>query len=90
MSVTQAAVVGSATRPPRPGSSTPGTSWDSGLDRPPASARSAPPSAGGCAWFNQFQLHDRPSEACEPRESHVFQVWFDYFASQEGLQCTCK
>jgi hypothetical protein len=27
-------------------------------------------------WFNQFQLHDRPTPACEPRESHVFQVWF--------------
>jgi hypothetical protein len=30
-------------------------------------------------WFNQFQLHDRRSPECEPRESHVFQVWFEYF-----------
>ena len=28
------------------------------------------------AWFDQFQAHDRPSPACEPRDSHVFQVWF--------------
>jgi hypothetical protein len=31
-------------------------------------------------WFNQFQLHDRPAEACEPRHSPVFEVWFSgYF-----------
>jgi hypothetical protein len=27
-------------------------------------------------WFNQFAAADRPSPACEPRESHVFEVWF--------------
>jgi hypothetical protein len=33
------------------------------------------------AWFNQFTAADRPAEACEPRESHVFEVWFSqYFA----------
>jgi hypothetical protein len=31
-------------------------------------------------WFNQFQAADRPSPACEPRDSHVFEVWFlEYF-----------
>jgi hypothetical protein len=31
-------------------------------------------------WFNQFQAADRASPACEPRESHVFEVWFSgYF-----------
>jgi hypothetical protein len=28
------------------------------------------------AWFNQFEARERPSPACEPRESHVFEVWF--------------
>jgi hypothetical protein len=43
------------------------------------------------AWFNQFAVTDRPSPVVEPKNSHVFEVWFhDYFASQEGLQCTCK
>jgi hypothetical protein len=33
------------------------------------------------AWFNQFAAADRPMEAVEPRESHVFEVWFfQYFA----------
>jgi hypothetical protein len=27
-------------------------------------------------WFNQFQAADRPSPACEPRHSHVFETWF--------------
>jgi hypothetical protein len=27
-------------------------------------------------WFNQFAAHDRRSPACEPRDSHVFEVWF--------------
>jgi hypothetical protein len=27
-------------------------------------------------WFNQFAAADRPAEACEPRDSHVFEVWF--------------
>jgi hypothetical protein len=27
-------------------------------------------------WFNQFAAHDRPSPACAPRESHVFETWF--------------
>jgi hypothetical protein len=32
-------------------------------------------------WFNQFAAGDRPSPACEPRESYVFEVWFfQYFA----------
>jgi hypothetical protein len=34
------------------------------------------------AWFNQFAAADRPSPACEPRESHVFETWFcNYFSS---------
>jgi hypothetical protein len=33
------------------------------------------------SWFNQFADADRPAEACEPRHSHVFEVWFfQYFA----------
>jgi hypothetical protein len=28
------------------------------------------------AWFNQFEARDRASPECEPRESHVFEVWF--------------
>jgi hypothetical protein len=28
------------------------------------------------AWFNQFAGQDRPTPACEPRDSHVFEVWF--------------
>jgi hypothetical protein len=37
-------------------------------------------------WFNQFAARDRPVEACEPRDSHVFETWFfDYFTrSQHG------
>jgi hypothetical protein len=32
------------------------------------------------AWFNQFAAGDRPSPACEPRDSRVFMTWFlDYF-----------
>jgi hypothetical protein len=31
------------------------------------------------AWFNQFTAADRPAEACEPREAHVFQVWFQRY-----------
>ena len=32
------------------------------------------------AWFNQFQVKDRPAEACEPRDCHVFETWFSgYF-----------
>jgi hypothetical protein len=27
-------------------------------------------------WFNQFEDRDRPSPACAPRDSHVFQAWF--------------
>jgi hypothetical protein len=35
-------------------------------------------------WFNQFQAHDRPSPACEPRDSHVFETWFSqYFTAKE-------
>jgi hypothetical protein len=33
-------------------------------------------------WFDQYQpeARDRPSPACEPRESHVFMTWFSgYF-----------
>jgi hypothetical protein len=31
-------------------------------------------------WFNQFEARDRPSPACEPRQSHVFETWFsEYF-----------
>jgi hypothetical protein len=39
-------------------------------------------------WFNQFQAADRPSPACEPQDSHVFEVWFlDYFTRrQHGLE----
>ena len=34
------------------------------------------------AWFNQFAEGDRPSPACEPRDSHVFEAWFcNYFLS---------
>jgi hypothetical protein len=38
------------------------------------------------AWFNQFSARDRPSPACEPRNSHVFESWFlGYFnARKEG------
>jgi hypothetical protein len=28
------------------------------------------------AWFNEFQARDRRSPVCEPRDSHVFEVWF--------------
>jgi hypothetical protein len=28
------------------------------------------------AWFDQFAARDRPAEACEPRDSHVFETWF--------------
>jgi hypothetical protein len=32
------------------------------------------------AWFNEFEARDRPSSAVEPRDSHVFEVWFSgYF-----------
>jgi hypothetical protein len=35
-------------------------------------------------WFNQFQDRDRPSPACEPRDSHVFETWFsEYFRRLE-------
>jgi hypothetical protein len=35
-------------------------------------------------WFSQFAAHDRPSPACEPRDSHVFEVWFsEYFRRHE-------
>ena len=35
-------------------------------------------------WFNQFAAADRPAPACEPRDSHVFEVWFvGYFARCE-------
>jgi hypothetical protein len=35
-------------------------------------------------WFNQFEARDRPSPACEPRDSHVFEVWFSkYFWRHE-------
>jgi hypothetical protein len=38
-------------------------------------------------WFNQFQLQDRQAPACEPRDSHVFGVWFtEYFARKEGAR----
>ena len=31
-------------------------------------------------WFNQFADADRPAAPCEPRDCHVFEVWFlEYF-----------
>jgi hypothetical protein len=31
-------------------------------------------------WFNQFAARDRPAPACDPQQSHVFEVWFSgYF-----------
>jgi len=39
------------------------------------------------AWFNQFQAWDRPAPACEPRDSHVFEVWFSgYFTTPVSLR----
>jgi hypothetical protein len=38
------------------------------------------------AWFNQFAAQDRPSPAVEPRDSHVFEIWFsDYFGGRAGV-----
>jgi hypothetical protein len=35
------------------------------------------------AWFNQFAAGDRPTEAVEPRDSHVFDTWFSrYFTAK--------
>jgi hypothetical protein len=35
------------------------------------------------AWFNQFAVQDRPVEACEPHDSHVFETWFqEYFTNE--------
>jgi hypothetical protein len=34
-------------------------------------------------WFNQFAAADRPAPACDPRESHVFEVWFFGYFDQE-------
>jgi hypothetical protein len=40
------------------------------------------------AWFNEFAAQDRPSPACEPRESHVFEVWFHrYFCRRLPDEC---
>jgi len=37
-------------------------------------------------WFNQFAAQDRPSPACEPRDSHVFEVWFSqYFIAKDTI-----
>jgi hypothetical protein len=36
------------------------------------------------AWFNQFEVRDRPSPACEPRESQVFEVWFSGYFRRHG------
>jgi hypothetical protein len=35
-------------------------------------------------WFNQFATRDRPSPACEPQESNVFEAWFlNYFTRRQ-------
>jgi hypothetical protein len=35
-------------------------------------------------WFNQFAAADRPSPTVEPRESHVFEVWFSGYFRRHG------
>jgi hypothetical protein len=39
-------------------------------------------------WFNQFTARDRPAEACEPRGSHVFEVWFFQHFAKLGKEET--
>jgi hypothetical protein len=37
------------------------------------------------AWFDQFEIRDRPVAAGDPSESHVFEVWFfGYFVKSKG------
>jgi hypothetical protein len=41
------------------------------------------------AWFNQGQLHDWSSPAVEPRESHVFEVWFLSYFTRRASHLNC-
>ena len=48
---------------------------------------------GRSAWkrlgSNQFQLHDWSSPAVEPRESHVFEVWFLGYFTRRASHLNC-
>lgn len=38
-------------------------------------------------WFDQFQAGDRETPAVEPRDSHVFAIWFlEYFERGRGCE----
>jgi hypothetical protein len=42
------------------------------------------------AWFNQFQAQDRLSPAVEPRDSHVFEVWFLGYFTRRTYHINCS